>query len=151
MQKILFLLIIALSIHRGRTLKCYNCNGEAWCNNEDILLKVDCSVNYPQTYTYLSRHYGISYEESPDPSQFECFSIDSTLTTILNTENRLVYKGCVEKGFQACALEYDSDIFVNETKNHCKVCSKGFCNKSGSKGVTLSSLALVVLSVITVS
>lgn len=149
MSKIFILLILVLTIQRGQTLKCYNCKGEYWCRDEEILLEVDCNENFPQTYTFLTRHYGLSYVESSNSSEFECFSIDSTLTTIVNTENRLVYKGCVEKGFEACDLEHNSNLYINETKEHCKICYQDFCNKTGSR-VNLSTIVLVFLCVILV-
>lgn len=132
MSKLLVILIFALNSQKGEALKCYNCNGESWCKDQELLLETDCSANAPQTYTVLSRHYGISYTESSTNPKYQCFSIDSTLNTIANTENQLVYKGCVEKGFEACDLVYNHRKFVNETKEHCKVCSKPLCNKNDS-------------------
>lgn len=129
----------------AQTLTCYACNGEDDCNQEN-LKTVDCAVNSNTltTYVALSNHYQIQLR-SPQKTEYECFTIDSKLTG--NIESHLVYKGCVEKGFEGCKQKYNPDIYRKETKKHCKICPEELCNKNGSN-VVVTSFWWAVLSLL---
>lgn len=135
------LYILLLLVVLGDALQCYTCFSEHWCKKKH-LKKAECEDNVSDSHSLLRIHYEMPYNESFSKSDFECFSIDSTTRSSLQTENRLVYKGCIEKGYNVCDLK--TYPMYNETKKNCKVCSTDLCNKNGSAGVGAGSFAIIV-------
>lgn len=135
--------MVALVAQNGDALKCYSCSGEFNCQRQ-IQHEVECKSNLFQTYNLLTSHYGIRYQESKDHYEYECFYLDSTLTNKIDgSPKQFVYKGCIEKGFKVCDLQYNTIAYSAEKKETCEVCAEELCN-NGSTTLILSNLLVAV-------
>lgn len=119
--------------------KCYYCKGEDDCKKEN-LDTVTCENNVGTTYSELSNHYMVYFGPENTKKDYECFTINSTLTG--KKKSQLTYKGCIEKNFKACSLNFEKTYYKKETKQHCKICSEENCNKNSSSSVTTSFILI---------
>lgn len=149
MSKLYLFLLFAVFVRFGEALKCYTCIGENICK-QGVLIEEECGFNLFQTYNMLSSHYNVKYTESANHSEYECFSIDSELTGENSNANReLIFRGCIEKGFDVCNLKYDPNMFNNEVKKECYSCQKDLCNGGGFVAGSLwTVIGLTIVSIV---
>ncbi|KAL5279057.1 hypothetical protein ACFFRR_003586 [Megaselia abdita] len=123
-------------------LKCYFCSNED-CS-KDPMPGTSCSREHvDKSHEKLSSHFNKKSETSQEISAFECLSISSEIT-VDGTKNNLLYKGCIEKGFEPCALKYDDND--SEKRDHCRTCKDNLCNSASMMGSGIGLLVAVFVA-----
>uniref|UniRef100_T1GIS0 Uncharacterized protein n=1 Tax=Megaselia scalaris TaxID=36166 RepID=T1GIS0_MEGSC len=97
----------------GNAFRCNTCNGTEECLKKNLNY-VYCESDIPRTYKMLSNHYQKTYQPQYRTKEYECLSINSTLQGSKNSS--LVFRGCVEKGFESCNLSFNKDLYKSEDK-----------------------------------
>lgn len=130
-----------------KSYQCNSCFGEIDCQRKD-LPKVYCEQNILSTYNILSKHFGGFYKQDPLIKEYECFSIKSTLkgsttqgTTSVNST--LIFKGCVQKGFDVCNLK--SKTFEQGNQHFCEKTEPNLDNKTNSGSVQKNGSLMIFL------
>ncbi|KAL5290420.1 hypothetical protein ACFFRR_010031 [Megaselia abdita] len=120
-----------------KVLNCYICEDQTSCQLENLKSAPCSETNVARNYNLLSKHYKI-YFPPTGSTDYECLSINSTLTG--DNSSKLVLKGCIQSGFDACDLKFSPDWYNKEVKDSCKICSRDLCNRNSTSSIKFPTL-----------